>query len=203
MTTKNLVISFIISTSLMMMSCKKEANSIFNKTIIPAETKTINSLSTEKPSLLIYSQNTHDSLLSIANKAFGIIPPAKSSPSKTLSTSVGTPIPPQSVQPHVRQEACDHAYYIASGISSGGMFSSFITGYSNNAGVVSNFSLSLSGFAVGWSWESGTTIISGLHGTTYGTAKYGYGIGSYSFNYALDWELNPTNCIMYYSWRQI
>ena len=98
---------------------------------------------------------------------------------------------------------CYNGNYLATGIASGGMFSSFTATFSD-FGSVSNFGLSLSGLAIGWTWLTGTTTYTGsFSGTTTGTATYDYGIASYSFDFALDWSVDPGGCELFYSWRQL
>jgi hypothetical protein len=138
----------------------------------------------------------------VADTSFGIHAPSKSSPWEDLSTSANKGLPPQSMQPLTRQ-GCNNGNYIATGISSGGMFSSFTTTFSN-FGQVSNFSLSLSGMTIGWTWLTGTTTYTGnLSGTTYGAAQYNYGLINVTINYALDWSVNPESCTLFYSWRRL
>lgn len=95
---------------------------------------------------------------------------------------------------------CSSGNYRATGINSGGLFSSFAFTYSTDGSSVSNVGLSLQGVAIGWWWSTGSTFTSGLSGTTLGTATYFYGAFTITFNYTMHWTINPSNCSMSYYW---
>jgi hypothetical protein len=135
-------------------SCTKESYSNLNKEETGQKTKI------ESSATSLSSQNPEDSLKAIADKSFGIIPPSTTSPVKGLNTTKSGGVLPSvetnTVTPFI-PPGCYSGNYIATGISSGGMFSSFIVTFDNNYGTISNFGLSLSGFGIGWSWLTGTT----------------------------------------------
>jgi hypothetical protein len=95
---------------------------------------------------------------------------------------------------------CTNGSYKATGISSGGLFSSFVFTFSNSNSQVSNVGLSLSGVTFNWSWSTGQTYSSGLSGSTVGTATYNWGAFSISLTYTLHWTIDQGNCSMSYYW---
>ncbi len=95
---------------------------------------------------------------------------------------------------------CGFGNYLATGINSGGLFSSFQFSYNYAAGGISNVGLNLVGAAIGWTWSSGQSYFNGLSGYTLGYSTYSLLGTSFTFPNRLNWIINPANCTMTYWW---
>lgn len=92
---------------------------------------------------------------------------------------------------------------VTSTIPSGGMFSSFTLSFlsSNNQSTMSNQSLSLTGVAIGWWWNTGfIPPANGNNGIINGTATYFYGLFTYSYPFTLNYTYDPVVHKVFYEW---
>jgi len=94
---------------------------------------------------------------------------------------------------------CGPGDYTAS-VPSGGMFSSFQVSFTSGQSGISNFGMTLSGLAIGWTWSSGTNNPAGFSGSQNGSALYSLGPVSYTTVHHLNYHFEPGSCTFTYSW---
>jgi len=94
---------------------------------------------------------------------------------------------------------CGCGDYYAAYAGSAGMFSSFNMSFSYCNGGVSNASIGVNGFQIGWSLGSTASTYNGLYGCSAATATFVYWALSWTQTIHINWHFNPNICTYYYS----